>query len=275
MSRDMKPRKTPPAGKSGGSTLLGLFIGMVIGVIGVAGVVWYINKAPLPFTTTGQQPKLPPPVASKSPTPASPETPAAASAPVALPGKPGDPVAEKPRFDFYKILPGKAEAIPDPTPEENRPAAAKAGETKSIDAKSTDAKPSESKSANSKNAEEKMASGKSVDEKTASGKIGEGKATENKNIDGKTADSTKGKTETALKEPIYLQAGSFQTATDADNQKARLALLGAEARIQQVMLQDKVWYRVRLGPYHKMEEVNHLRADLAKQGIDASVVKKD
>jgi len=155
------------------------------------------------------------------------------------------------------------------------PAAAKAGETKSIDAKSTDAKPSESKSANSKNAEEKMASGKSVDEKTASGKIGEGKATENKNIDGKTADSTKGKTETALKEPIYLQAGSFQTATDADNQKARLALLGAEARIQQVMLQDKVWYRVRLGPYHKMEEVNHLRADLAKQGIDASVVKKD
>jgi len=41
------------------------------------------------------------------------------------------------------------------------------------------------------------------------------------------------------------------------------------------MLQDKVWYRVRLGPYHKMEEVNHLRADLAKQGIDANVVKKD
>lgn len=269
MSRDMKPRKTPPAGKSGGSTLLGLFIGLVIGVIGVAGVVWYINKAPLPFTTTGQQPKLPPPVASKSPTPASPEAPAGASAPVALPGKPGDPVSEKPRFDFYKILPGKAEAIPDPTPEETKPATAKPGE-----AKSSDTKPPENKTANSKTAEEK-ASGKSVDDKTASGKIIEGKAAENKNTDGKTGDNAKGKTETALKEPIYLQAGSFQTATDADNQKARLALLGAEARIQQVMLQDKVWYRVRLGPYHKMEDVNHLRADLAKQGIDASVVKKD
>ncbi len=52
-------------------------------------------------------------------------------------------------------------------------------------------------------------------------------------------------------------------------------MLGAEARIQQVMLQDKVWYRVRIGPYHKMDEVNHLRADLARQGIDANVVKKD
>ena len=274
MSRDMKPRKTPPAGKSGGSTLLGLFIGLVIGVIGVAGVVWYINKAPLPFTTTGQQPKLPPPVASKSPTSASAEAPAAASAPVALPGKPGDPIAEKPRFDFYKILPGKAEAIPDPAPEEVRPSTTKPGETKPIEAKSSDAKLPENKTANSKTGEEK-ASGKSVDDKTASGKIAEGKAAESKNADAKTADNAKGKTETALKEPIYLQAGSFQTATDADNQKARLALLGAEARIQQVMLQDKVWYRVRLGPYHKMEEVNHLRADLARQGIDASVVKKD
>jgi len=83
------------------------------------------------------------------------------------------------------------------------------------------------------------------------------------------------KSEGTLKEPIYLQAGSFLSASDADNQKARLALMGAEARIQQVMLQDKVWYRVRLGPYHKMDEVNHMRADLAKQGIDANVVRRD
>jgi hypothetical protein len=48
--------------------------------------------------------------------------PPVASAPVALPGKPGDPVTEKPRFDFYKILPGNAEAIPDPKPEEIKPA---------------------------------------------------------------------------------------------------------------------------------------------------------
>ena len=240
----MKPRKTPPARKSGGGTLLGLFIGLVIGVITVAGVVWYINKAPLPFTTNGQQPKLSPPIATKPVAPTAPEVPPVASAPVALPGKPGDPVPEKPRFDFYKILPGNAEAIPDPKPEEAKPVVSKPGETKAIttapgEAKPVDAKPVESKAVASKPTEGKV-----------------------------DKDNT-------LKEPIYLQAGSFASASEADNQKARLALLGAEARIQQVMLQDKVWYRVRIGPYHKMDEVSHLRADLARQGIEANVVRKD
>jgi len=240
----MKPRKTPPARKSGGGTLLGLFIGLVIGVIAVAGVVWYINKAPLPFTTTGQQPKLSPPIATKPVAPTAPEVPPVASAPVALPGKPGDPVPEKPRFDFYKILPGNAEAIPDPKPEEAKPVVSKPGETKAITTAPGEAKPADAKPVESK----------AVASKPTEGKVDK--------------DNT-------LKEPIYLQAGSFASASEADNQKARLALLGTEARIQQVMLQDKVWYRVRIGPYHKMDDVTHLRADLARQGIEANVVRKD
>ena len=32
-----------------------------------------------------------------------------------------------------------------------------------------------------------------------------------------------------LKQPVFLQAGSFAVAQDADNQKARLALMGMEA----------------------------------------------
>ncbi len=269
MSLDMKPRKAPPARKSGGGTLFGLFIGLVIGVIGVAGVVWYINKAPLPFTTTGQQPKLPPPVAGKPPA-ATPEVPPVASAPVALPGKPGDPVTEKPRFDFYKILPGNAEAIPDPKPEEIKPAEArpvpaKPTETKVIETKPIETKPSEGKPAEGKPAETKPTESKAAASKTA----------ESKPADAKPADSTRSKADGTLKEPLYLQAGSFQSANEADNQKARLALLGTEAQIQQVMLQDKVWYRVRIGPYQKIDDVNHLRADLARQGIDANVVRKD
>jgi cell division protein FtsN len=81
--------------------------------------------------------------------------------------------------------------------------------------------------------------------------------------------------EGALKDPVYLQTGSFQNAADADNQKAKLALMGAEASVQQVMLQDKVWYRVRLGPFKKQDEVNHMRAELSSQGIEANIVKKD
>ena len=214
MSRDMKPRKRSNTSrrKSGGGTLIGLFVGLVIGVLVAAGVVWYIHKTPVPFSNK----TLPP-----APTaPQQQQQPGTPPAPLALPGKPGDPVpqpGDKPRFDFYKILPGNSEAIPDPKP--------------------------------------------------AEGKSGEPKQ----------ADGTKGKdgTEAALKEPVYLQTGSFQNASDADNQKAKLAMMGAEATIHQVMLQDKVWYRVRLGPFRKIEDVNAMRAELARQGIDANVVKKD
>lgn len=264
MSRDMKPRKAQPERKSGGGTLLGLFIGLVIGVVAVAAVVWYINKVPLPFTTTGQQAKPTPPTSSSTPARA-PEVPAQPPSPLALPGKPGDPVGNsKPRFDFYEILPGKAEAIPDPVaaqpkPEESKPATGRPSEvaptaTPATAGKTTEGKPAESKPAPAKPVDSKAAESKQAESGKSREKLDK---------------------ETVLKEPIYLQAGSFQSASEADNQKARLALIGAEARIQQVMLQDKVWYRVRLGPYHKMDEVNHMRGDLARQGIDANVVKKD
>ena len=50
MSRDMKPRKVQPAKKkSGGGTLVGMFIGLVLGVVIAAAVVWYMNQSPLPF----------------------------------------------------------------------------------------------------------------------------------------------------------------------------------------------------------------------------------
>ena len=58
MTRDMKPRKSQPAKKkSGGGTLIGMFIGLVLGVVAAAGVVWYMNKSPLPFNKTVQTPQ--------------------------------------------------------------------------------------------------------------------------------------------------------------------------------------------------------------------------
>ena len=103
MSRDMKPRKNQPAKKkAAGGTLVGMFIGLVIGVAIAAGVVFYLNKSPLPFVERAQPP-------------AKAEGQAANGQPLALPGKPGDPIPEK-RFQFYDILPGKADAVPDKAP---------------------------------------------------------------------------------------------------------------------------------------------------------------
>jgi cell division protein FtsN len=76
------------------------------------------------------------------------------------------------------------------------------------------------------------------------------------------------------KDVYFIQAGSFQNPADADNQKARLAILGFESSVEPANLPDKgTWYRVRLGPYTKVEEINRVRQALAQNGIDASLVK--
>ncbi|MBV8467403.1 MAG: SPOR domain-containing protein [Burkholderiales bacterium] len=73
---------------------------------------------------------------------------------------------------------------------------------------------------------------------------------------------------------IYLQAGAFQHEEDADNLKAKLAMLGVEANIQTTELKDAgVVHRVRVGPLNTGEEVDRVRAELRVNGIEPSVVK--
>ena len=78
----------------------------------------------------------------------------------------------------------------------------------------------------------------------------------------------------AGKEIYFIQTGSFQNQADADNLKARLALLGLEAAVQSRTLPDKgVWYRVRLGPYSNVDELNTIRGALTQNNIDTVMVR--
>jgi cell division protein FtsN len=78
----------------------------------------------------------------------------------------------------------------------------------------------------------------------------------------------------ASKDIYFIQAGAFQNPADADNQKARLAMLGFESNVEPTNLPDKgTFYRVRLGPYAKVEDLNRVRQSLAQNGIDANLVK--
>ncbi|MDO8465083.1 MAG: SPOR domain-containing protein [Gallionella sp.] len=75
----------------------------------------------------------------------------------------------------------------------------------------------------------------------------------------------------AAGDPHFLQAGSFSKADDAEKLKARLALLGLESSIQTATIPDKgVWYRVRLGPYKDMDELNRTRDSLKQNGVEAT-----
>lgn len=73
--------------------------------------------------------------------------------------------------------------------------------------------------------------------------------------------------------PLSLQVGSFQTVKDAENMKVTLTLMGLEPSVQEVQVNGKQWFRVRVGPMLSFEELNRIKADLAKSGIQAVVVK--
>lgn len=76
------------------------------------------------------------------------------------------------------------------------------------------------------------------------------------------------------KDQYYLQAGSFPNETDANNLKAKLALMGIEATIQTVSVPDKgVWHRVRVGPFSDAEDMNTARTTLAQNGMQPSLIK--
>ena len=70
-----------------------------------------------------------------------------------------------------------------------------------------------------------------------------------------------------------LQAGSFKSLDEADRLKARLALLGVEASIQTVKVNNATWHRVQLGPYGNLDEVNAVRKRLDHHHINTLLMK--
>ena len=96
MIRDYKSRKSAKNRKGGNSLLLALFIGYTLGLASAIGVWLYISQTPSPYLNEGKI--IENQISGKSVQP-SPQTKNAAMD-TNLSG------TDKPRFDFYKILPG-------------------------------------------------------------------------------------------------------------------------------------------------------------------------
>src|SRR5687767_7796318 len=189
-----RSRNVATTRSSAGGFMVGMFVGLFAGLAVSLAIAFYLNKTPVPFLTAKAK------LAEQSVT----------AKPPAIAGLPQGAVAavpaEKPKFDFYKILPGQEEPVSE------------------------------------RELRERMR-------------------------------STRGQQE-GPKDVYFIQAGSFQNPADADNQKARLAILGFESSVEPANLPDKgTWYRVRLGPYNKLDDINRIRQALAQNNIDASLVK--
>jgi cell division protein FtsN len=75
-------------------------------------------------------------------------------------------------------------------------------------------------------------------------------------------------------ESYYLQVGAYQTEQEADNSKAKLALIGLEAVVQTATIPEKgILHRVRVGPLASLDEINKARSELARNGFDATLIK--
>jgi cell division protein FtsN len=187
MSFDYK-RIQAPRPDSSSSFLIGLFFGFLLGLGVAAGIAIYFFKTPIPFA---DRPRIP-------------DKPLAADQKATEPLKPAK-AEDKPRFDFYRILPGREETVTERQMREAAKQASKPG---------------------------------------------------------------------APKDSYFLQAGSFQNPAEADNLKARLALMGMEANVEPANVAGKgVWYRVRLGPYTRVDEINRIRQQLTQNGVEVSLVR--
>ena len=228
MDRRPPPRRSSrPTRRSGaGGTLFGIFVGIVVGLGLAAGVAFWLLR---------NNPSVQLPALAKEGREAARDSVASGAQKSA---------SDKPRFDFYKILPGVEEPKVAPAPRAGSPDRAVVDQSKD---RGADKSPQPAPAA-------------PVKEPPAG--------------DTKVATAEPAAKAVRPGERYWLQAGSFSAQSDAENLKARLALAGWEANVQEGSVPDKgVRYRVRLGPYDNTDELNRMKSELARRGFDVAVIK--
>ena len=71
-----------------------------------------------------------------------------------------------------------------------------------------------------------------------------------------------------------LQVAAMRSAREAETVKAKLALLGYQARVSRATIKGATWYRVRLGPFRDTRQVQQVRKRLAASGFRVLVVRE-
>ncbi|WP_440108426.1 SPOR domain-containing protein [Acidovorax sp. BL-A-41-H1] len=71
----------------------------------------------------------------------------------------------------------------------------------------------------------------------------------------------------------FVQAGAFRTQADADAQRAKLAMLGWEARVSEREQNGRQVFRVRVGPFTKRADAEHIKEKLDGAGVESALVR--
>lgn len=71
----------------------------------------------------------------------------------------------------------------------------------------------------------------------------------------------------------YVQAGAFRTAEDAESQRARLSLMGVEAKVIEREQSGRPVFRVRVGPFEKKDDADKQKEKLDGGGVETALVR--
>ncbi|WP_423192701.1 SPOR domain-containing protein [Cupriavidus sp. H18C2] len=219
-----------------GGTFLGLVLGLIVGLAIAVVIALYITKSPAPFkggNAPAPRPTEPGNVSSTLPNPAQQAQPG---------GEPSDP--NKPLWSktpAKPVAPAEQPAAPQPPVATSRPAEVPGASNGTVASKPAE-KPAEKPPA--RPAEKPVADPIAEIAQADANKVG-----------------------------YLLQVGAFRSQDDADRQKANLAMQGFEAKVTDRDVNGVKMYRVRLGPFNRIEDMNRARDRLQSAGFDASVIR--
>jgi cell division protein FtsN len=79
----------------------------------------------------------------------------------------------------------------------------------------------------------------------------------------------------AIGEPFlyFVQTGAFRTPEDAEAQRAKLSLMGVEAKVTEREQSGRTVFRVRVGPFDKKDEADRSKERLEAGGIETALVR--
>jgi cell division protein FtsN len=71
----------------------------------------------------------------------------------------------------------------------------------------------------------------------------------------------------------FVQVGAYSRPEDAEQQRARIGLMGMPAKVSEREQSGRTVYRVRLGPFDRKEEADAVQERLTGNGVEAALVR--
>ncbi|MBY4728440.1 MULTISPECIES: SPOR domain-containing protein [Burkholderia] len=295
-----QPRRTSKQSKQAGGTFLGIVLGLIVGLAIAVVVALYITRSPSPFVS-----KVAPPPADNGAS-----QPQQFDPNRALQGKtPGQPVPQAAQPAPPNTAPGQAAnqtqggLLPEPQIVEVPPQANGSSGSNNTGSSNNSTASNNTSSSNgvavapkpadttpppkkTQQAQQQQQQGGEDDLARFAAQKQAQQAAAQKQQQQQLAANTPKPTSSAAaaataKPPTandantgyFLQVGAYKTEGDAEQQRARLGFQGFESKVSKRDVSGVTYFRVRVGPFSKFEDMNSARQRLSDAGVDTAVIR--